>query len=101
MEKYVVILSMKDVAIYNMIDGGPPIRYSFSSNGTLAVGEFPLPVGVMGSALLCDDYQVFAFGRKTKPSFYDDYGDSDGSGDDYRRRDRSLGESVLTVLDFF
>ena len=87
MEKYVVILSMKEVTIFNMIDGGPPARYAFSSG--LGVG-----VGTSGSALVCDDYQIFAFGMT--PIERDKY-ENDG-----RTQDRDLVELfVLAVLDSF
>ena len=84
MEKYVVILSMKDVAIYNMIDGGPPVCHPFLSNGGLGVGASALnDVGNSGRHLLCDDYQIFTF--------------SDLPG----KRVRLGKPAAPTVLDFF
>ena len=57
MDKYVVLGCEENVLVFNMVDGGPPVRHPFSS-GTERTDE-----GVeIASGLLCDEYQMFAFG---------------------------------------
>ena len=76
-----MVSSRKEVAIFNMIDGGPPVRHLLLSNGSLGVGEFELSgVPSTGRAFMCDDYKMFAFGANVSSASY---------------------EPVLTVVDFF
>ena len=103
MGKYLVIgyRSKGEVAIFNIVDGGPPVRHSFPVEVEAVEGEAAsLNVQRKGSAdLLCDEYQIFFFGKiprtddsKTNRLKYCSFPNSDP--------DSYPAQRVLNVVDF-
>ena len=73
MGKYLVVgyKSKGEVAVFNIDQGGPPVRHPFPAEG----GAAP-EVRLESSAddLLCDEYQIFLFGKIYRPAdFYPPY----------------------------
>ena len=82
MEKYVVLGSNREIAVFNMIDGGPPVRYPLFSNNDGAKSA----ANITCTGILCDEYQIIAFGKicdSTPPGFH------------------SADGRAITVVDFF
>ena len=70
MGKYLVVgyESSGEVAIFNIVDGGPPVRHSFPIDDGAASSNWQ---SQDSADLMCDDYQIFLLGkipRTTDPS---------------------------------